>query len=491
MQIDIQRNGEVSLSKQIYQSIVDRIRSGLLQEEMQLPSVRDLSKQLGVSLVTVVKAYQQLEQEGFITSVQGKGTFIKAKKSDEVYKEEIHSYDWQLSVQDYLPRSQFARFHMVPEKIHLSSSMIDPGLLPNRFLEQEIHKMLADNPRILSQYGEIQGDEQLRKAMYEYLKGFGVPTTPENILVTSGSQQGIDLVARTFVGPGDVVVLEAPTYPGAIDVFRGRGAAILTVPVDKNGMRVDILQNLCDKHKPKIIYTIPTFHNPTGVVMTSKRRRQILDIAQSIQCLIIEDDPCSEIYFDKKPPASIKSMDQNGHVIYLKGLSKTLAPGCRIGILAATGSIFNRLLAAKANTDLGSPLLTQKSILSFINSKRMMDHLKKLRTALRIRRDLVLELLSEHAPDGVSWVIPKGGLNLWLSLPTWIDSNHLLLEAKKQHLTFLPGSACYPVEQENHHLRLSYSYMNEQLLHQGVTTLCNILQSYIKSKIRQDSTPYF
>lgn len=492
MQIDIQRNVEISLSKQIYQSIIDRIRSGLLQEGVQLPSVRDLSKQLGVSLVTVVKAYQELEKEGFITSIQGRGTFVKVKKSEEVdKKEETLSYDWQLSVQDYLPRSQFARFHLVPEKIHLSSSMIDPGLLPNRFLEQEIHKMLSNNPRILSQYGEIQGDAELRNAMHEYLKGFEVLTTPENILVTSGSQQGIDLVARTFVGPGDVVVMEAPTYPGAIDVFRGRGATILTVPVDKDGMRVDILQNLCDKHKPKIIYTIPTFHNPTGSVMTLKRRRQLLDIAQSIQSIIIEDDPCSEIYFDKKPPASIKSMDHHGHVIYLKGLSKTLAPGCRIGIVAATGSIFNRLLAAKANTDLGSPLLTQKSILPFINSKRMLDHLKKLRTALRIRRDLVLELLSQHSPDGVSWVIPQGGLNLWISLPSWLDSNHVLLEAKKQQLTFLPGSACFLVEQENNHLRVSYSYMNELLLHQGITILCNILHSEISSKKASGSSPYF
>ncbi|MEY2193163.1 PLP-dependent aminotransferase family protein [Neobacillus sp. BF23-41] len=492
MQIEIQRNADVSLSKQIYQSIVDRIRSGLLQEGLQLPSVRILSKQLGVSLVTAVKAYQQLEQDGFITSVQGKGTFVKVKRiAVEERKEEIFSFDWQLSVQDYLPRSQFGRFHLVPEKINLSSSMVDPGLLPNRYLEREIHQMLSENPRILSQYGEIQGDTHLRKEMVEYLKSSGVPSTPENILVTSGSQQGIDLVARTFVGPGDVVVMEAPTYPGAIDVFRGRGATILTVPVDKDGMRVDILQNLCDKHKPKIIYTIPTFHNPTGAVMTSKRRRQILDIAQSIQSLIIEDDPCNEIYFGKKPPAPIKSIDHNGHVIYLRGLSKTLAPGCRIGILSASGSVFNRLLAAKANTDLGSPLLTQKSILPFINSKRMMDHYKKLRIALRIRRDLVLELLSQHMPDGVSWVIPEGGLNLWISLPSWLDSNHVLIEAKKQQLTFLPGSACYPVEQENHHLRVSYSYMNEQLLHQGVTTLCNILHSQITSKTVHDCSPYF
>lgn len=492
MHIEIQRNADISLTKQIYHSILDHIRSDLLEDDLQLPSVRELSKQLGVSLVTVVKAYQKLEHDGFITSVQGKGTFIRKTKIEEaVKKERTISYDWQLSVQDYLPRSQFARFHQVPERIHLSSNMIDPGLLPNRYLEQEIHKMLSNNPRVLSQYGEIQGDKELRQAMYEYLKRMDVPTTPENILVTSGSQQGIDLIARTFVGPGDVVVMEAPTYPGAIDVFRGRGATILTVPVDSDGMRVDLLQNLCDKYNPKIIYTVPTFHNPTGAVMPTKRRRQILEIAQSTQCLVIEDDPCSEIYFDKKPPTSMKSLDQYGHVIYLKGLSKTLAPGCRIGILAASGSIFKRLLAAKANTDLGSPLLTQKAITPFITSKRMMDHLKKLRTALKIRRDLVLEILENHSPEEVSWFVPKGGLNVWLTLPTWISTDHLLLEAKKEQITFLPGSACYPTEQEKHHLRLCFSYMNEQQLTQGVTTLCNLLQSGIDLKINQDSSPHF
>ncbi|MGE7907929.1 PLP-dependent aminotransferase family protein [Peribacillus sp. NPDC094092] len=492
MHIEIQRNADISITKQIYHSILDHIRSNLLEENLQLPSVRELSKQLGVSLVTVVKAYQKLEQEGFITSVQGKGTFIRKTKMEETErKERTSSYDWQLSVQDYLPRSQFARFHQVPEKIHLSSSMIDPGLLPNRYLEQEIHRMLSENPKVLSQYGEIQGDKALRQAMVEYLQRMDLTTSPDNILVTSGSQQGIDLIARTFVGPGDVVVMEAPTYPGAIDVFRGRSATILTVPVDSDGMRVDLLQNLCDKYKPKIIYTVPTFHNPTGAIMPTKRRRQILEIAKNTQCIVIEDDPCSEIYFERKPPASMKSLDKDGHVIYLKGLSKVLAPGCRIGILAASGSIFKRLLAAKANTDLGSPLLTQKAIIPFITSKRMIDHLKKLRTALKIRRDLVLEILSQHSPEEVSWFIPKGGLNVWLTLPSWLNTDHLLLEAKKEQITFLPGSACYPTDQENHHLRISFSYMNEQQLEQGVKTICNILQLAIDSKIKQDSSPYF
>lgn len=491
VQIDIQRNKGESLSKQIYQSIVDRIRSGLLEEGSKLPSVRSLSKQLEVSLVTAVKAYKQLEQDGFATSIQGKGTFVKAKISEKKKVEAIPSYDWQLSLQDYLPRSQFARYHIAPQKVHLSSSMIDPKLLPNRYFEHEVQQVLSENPELLSIYGNVQGDNQLRSEMSAYLKRSGVTSTPENILVTSGLQQSIDLIARTFVGPGDVVVMEAPTYPGAIDIFRGRGATILTVPVDKDGMRIDILQNVCEKHKPKVIFTIPTFHNPTGFVMSLKRRKQLLDIAGSIHSIIVEDDPCSEIYFEKKPPVTLKSMDQFGNVIYLRGLSKTIAPSCRIGILTASGSIFNRLLAAKANADLGSPLLTQKAILPLINSKRMIDHSKKLRTALKIRRDLALDLLTSLSPEGVSWTIPEGGLNLWISLPSWIDSHLLLSEAKKQQITFLPGSACYPVGQENNHLRISYSYINEELLKHGITTLCNIFHAAISSQKTSENRPNF
>lgn len=491
MNIEIQRNADISLSKQIYLSIIDHIRSGLLEEGTQLPSVRDLSKQLGVSLMTTVKAYQKLEEEGFVTSIQGKGTFINAEYKESVRDAHTGSLDWQLSVQDYLPRSQVAQFHHVPEKINLSSSIIDPGLLPNQYLEREVNRIFSENPKIMSQYGEVQGDAALRTEMCNYLQKIDVPTTPENILVTNGSQQGIDLIARTFIGPGDVVIMEAPTYPGAIDVFRGRGALILTVPVDEEGMRVDILQSLCDKYKPKIIYTIPTFHNPTGVVMSVKRRKEILHIAQSFQSLIIEDDPHSEIYFNRKPPSSLKSMDECGHVIYIKGLSKTLSPSCRIGVLTASGSIFNRLLAAKANADLGSPLITQKVILPFIQSRRMNDHLKKLRTALKIRRDLVVDLLSDYAPPDTSWKVPEGGLNLWIMLPSWVNSNRLLIEAKKRKVTLLPGFACFPTEHENNHIRISYSYMNEPLLREGIITLCDILHSNNSLKENYNHSLYF
>lgn len=357
--ITINKNEAIPLSKQIYMSFVDKIRSGLLIGGTKLPTVRQLSKDLEVSLVTVMKAYKQLEEDGFLEMSKGKGTYVKAQQQPESLPAGS-DLDWQLSIPDYLHRSQYARFQDSDASYHFSSSMIDPALFPNQYMDQLIAQVFMQNPRILSQYGGIQGDLALREKMVQNLQKSKINTAPENLLITSGSQQGIDLVARTFIGPGDVVIMEAPTYPGAIDVFRSRGATILTVPIDQDGMQVDMLHGLCEKHKPKLIYTTPTFHNPTGTIMPLQRRKVLLDIAESHHCLITEDDPFSDIYFDRKPPLPIKSMDKTGHVIYLKGLSKTIAPGCRIGLIAASGSIFKRLYAAKANMDLGSPLLPQR-----------------------------------------------------------------------------------------------------------------------------------
>ncbi|APB77320.1 MocR-like pyridoxine biosynthesis transcription factor PdxR [Paenibacillus polymyxa] len=493
MHIYIQRNNGISITRQIVLAVIDQILSGFLQEGEKLPSVRVLSKQLNVSLLTVVKAYRELEQQNFLYSVQGSGTFVRKKNNDieTACIEEPLTQDWQLSVPDYLPRSQLAQFHHVPQKIHLASSMVDPELLPNRHLKTAFEHLIQEDGTFLSRYGHTQGDQQLRLAMQQYLNGLGVYTQIENLLVTNGSQQGIDLIARTFVGPGDVVILEAPTYPGAIDIFRNRGVTILTVPLDQEGMRLDILQQLFDKHHPKLIYTIPNFHNPTGVLMSHKRRRKLLEMAQNTQTLIIEDDPWAEIYYDQHPPAPIKSMDEYGHVIYLKGLSKILAPGCRIGVLSASGSIFKRVLAAKANADLGTPLVTQKILLPFLEPSIVESHMQNLRTTLKIRRDLALEILSERCPKEVSWMVPQGGLNLWLSLPEWVQSHLVLAEANKKGISFLPGSSCFSVEHENHHIRLSFSFVSQELLREGITTLCEILAGIILSRKNSHSSPYF
>jgi DNA-binding transcriptional MocR family regulator len=489
MQIEVNRQLPVPLARQIYQAVVDRIQSNLLEEGTRLPSVRILSKQIGVSLMTVVQAYNELEQDGFIERIQGKGTFVQKNKEGGTTDRQESPYDWQLSVPDYLPRAQFSRYYQLSARFEFFSSTIDPGLLPNRYLEKEIQRILSQEPRILSTYGDVQGDPVLRTELAGYLRESKISTTSDEILVTNGTQQGIDLVARTFVGPGDIVFTEAPTYPAAIDVFRWRGATILPVPVDEHGMRVDMLAALCEKYKPKLIYTMPTFQNPTGTVMSAQRRRQLLDIAYETQCLVLEDDPWSEIHFGKQPPPSLKSMDSLGHVIYLKGLSKILAPGCRVGVLAASGTVFHRLVAAKGNTDLGSPMLTQKAVLPLLHSDRMRNHVKKLRIALQLRRDLMIDLLSVHMPKDVNWLIPQGGVNLWLALPMQIDTEDFLGYARNYQITFLPGAACYPIESKHHFLRLSFSYLNEKEIEEGIKELGKATQSFIKATAAYRKAP--
>jgi DNA-binding transcriptional MocR family regulator len=484
LKIELKRNAGIPIVQQIYENIADRIRSGSIQEEERLPSVRSLAKQLGVSFLTIVRAYDLLDKNGLIVRIQGKGTFVKASSPKSHKKsEERNSFHWQLSILDYLPRAQFSTHYNSSENsIQFSLAAISPSLLPNRYLEKEIHSILEKDPTTLSKYGPVQGDAELRQAMSNYLKKQKINISKQDILVTNGTQQGIDLVARTFIGPGDVVITEAPTYPAALDIFRSRGANIVPVPIDNDdGMRMDILLRVCETYKPKLIYTIPNFHNPTGTVLSQDRREKLLALAQEYQILILEDDPWSEIYFDEKPPFPIKSLDTNGYVIYLKGLSKTLIPGCRIGLLTANGTVFSRLVASKANADLGSPLLTQKAIFPLFHSKRMDDHMKKLRFALKLRRDLVTDLLKRNIPAEVVWTEPKGGLNIWISIPQGLDTNHLLMECQKKNIYFLPGSACFPGEPETNHLRLSFSYLQENVLETGVIEFCETVKKFLTS----------
>ncbi|KMY52639.1 GntR family transcriptional regulator [Bacillus sp. FJAT-27231] len=483
MKINLNRQSDQSLIHQIANILAEKIRSGVVEEDSQLPSIRNFSKENQVSFVTVSKAYTLLEKNGYIRLEHGKGAFVRRKEQRKrIEKRTSENVDWQLAIPDYIQRSQYM-LNLGPENaIKLSSAIINPGLLPSAYLTKEINQVLQDDPQIVARYGPIQGDAEVREAIKKYLQRYGeLKTTSSEIIITSGVQQGIDLVARTFIGPGDIVITEAPTYTAALDVFRNRGAHIIPIPVDGEGMQTDILASLCLTKKPKVVYTIPTFHNPTGTVLSKKRRMDLVELAQSNGFLIVEDDSWNEIYFDHNPPPpTIKSLDTSGHVIYLKGFSKALAPSCRIGAMVSNGTIHQRLLTSKSCTDLGNPLLTQKALIPFLSSIRMNTHLEKLRIALEIRRDQTIALLEKYAPEGVTWIKPKGGLNIWVSLPGNSNTDELLLKAQQSNLSFLPSSACYPNEPQYNHLRISYSYLENQQLEQGVIELCKVIELYLQ-----------
>ncbi|GAB6110078.1 MocR-like pyridoxine biosynthesis transcription factor PdxR [Fusibacter bizertensis] len=487
IKIDLHRNNTVSLSKQIYQSIADRISSGLLAKGARLPSVRSLSKTLNVSMVTVSKAYAMLADDHIISTIQGKGTYVQSDKltNRKDHDTDLTSFNWQLYIPDHLPRAQFWWQNIslaATSQLWLSASSVHPSLLPEHLISKHISSFILKTPGILSEYGPVQGDLEFRSAVADYLISNGISISKNEIIITNGSQQAINLVARTFIGAGDIVVMEAPTYTAAIDVFRWQGATILSVPVDKDGMRIDLLLRLCNTYSPKLIYTIPTYHNPTGTVMSMQRRKELIEIAKEFNCLIVEDDPWREISFEKNPLPPLKSMDTDGHIIYIKGFSKFLSPGCRIGTLAASGTILNRLIAAKSNSDLGSPLLTQKALLPFVQWDFMKKHLKNMNHILYNRRNLILKLLKKYMPATVEWNSPMGGPNIWLTLPSWLSAESLVFEAQNDNIAFLTGSTCYSSEPEFNHIRLSFSSLDQEQLENGIITLSKIVSSFIDKK---------
>ncbi len=303
-------------------------------------------------------------------------------------------------------------------------------------------------------------------------------TDPSRLLITSGAQQGIDLIAQTLLKPGDIVLVESPCYSAALDIFINKGAQIIPISLDHHGVRSDLIDDICQSKNPVLLYTNPTFQNPTGTVMSKERRRELIELAELYKFFIIEDDSFGEIYFwGATVPPPIKNFDTNGHVLYIKGFSKTLAPGLRIAALIADGPIFEWLYAVKGSMDIGSPLLTQKALLPFLRAERMKNHLEKLRTALQMRRDLTIDILSPLKE--LNFEIPNGGFNLWITLPDSIDPFTLLQKANEVDVSFLPGTACLlNPEINNHQLRISYSMLNEKDMLIGLERLHNTIRNY-------------
>ncbi|ACK91566.1 PLP-dependent aminotransferase family protein [Bacillus cereus] len=475
MKIVLRKESNIPYYKQIYMQIVERIQSGMLSHGDSLPSLRSMAEDLQINLLTVRKAYKHLEKKEYIRIEQGKGAYIhKHVKKDS---KQI-PYKWQQTKTINVMRSQYA-MNQHRKYYDFSQAILYPRLLPNPFLADEMHKILNKDKMILATYGPVQGDYELRVEIANYLNEHQkLVTDPSQLLITSGAQQGIDLIAQTLLKPGDIVLVESPCYSAALDIFINKGAQIIPVSLDNHGVRSDLIDDICQSKNPVLLYTNPTFQNPTGTVMSKERRMELIELAELYEFFIIEDDSFGEIYFeDAIVPPPIKNFDTNGHVLYIKGFSKTLAPGLRIASLIADGPIFAWLYAVKGSMDIGSPLLTQKALLPFLRAERMKHHLEKLRTALQIRRDITIDMLSPLKE--IQFEIPDGGFNLWITLPNSIDPFTLLQKANEVDVSFLPGTACLLHNDiNNNQFRISYSMLNEKDMLIGLEKLHDTIRKF-------------
>ncbi|WP_460173245.1 aminotransferase-like domain-containing protein [Vulcanisaeta sp. JCM 14467] len=371
--------------------------------------------------------------------------------------------------------------------ISFGGGMPDPSSFPAKEIIEITRDILTTKAEKALQYGTTGGILELKEELIKFMGKVGIKVDgPENIIITVGSQEALDMIGRLFINPGDCVITESPTYLAALQAFRIYGPRIVGIPMDEEGIRVDVLEDtvrklINDGGKPKFIYVIPTGQNPTGITMNMERRKELLDIASRYDLLIIEDDPYGYIYFgDGEPPARLKAMDGEGRVIYLSTFSKIAAPGLRLGWVAASKEAIRWFELAKQSIDLHTSTLNQYIAAELLRKGIIEKNIPRIKEIYRTKRDLMLQALSEYMPEGVTWTKPSAGMFIWLTTPEKIDTTAMLeIAIKKYGVAYVPGKSFYPNEDRHNDMRLNFTYPTPEQIFEGIKRLAMAIKEVI------------
>ena len=384
-----------------------------------------------------------------------------------------------------------------PEIISFAGGLPAPEMFPVEAFEAASSRVLRQHGSQALQYSTTEGYLPLRELIVEKMGRYGIEASVDNVLITSGSQQALDLIGKLLINPGDLILTEQPTYLGALQAWRAYQAEFTTVPIDDDGLRVDKLEEaLCGG--PKFMYVLPNFQNPGGVTLSYERRLALIDIADHYGVPIIEDDPYGELRFEREhlPPLVVLDADKlngrqytthdephsyfKGNVIYMSTFSKTLAPGLRLGWIVAPASVIQHCVMAKQGMDLHTSSFVQMVAYEVAKDGFLTEHVRQIRQVYRERRDIMLAAMAESFPPGVRWTQPKGGLFLWVTLPEELESTAVLQEAIAHNVAFVPGATFYPDSDQQHNsFRLNFSNASPEQIWEGIGRLGRVLEKVL------------
>ncbi|WP_283581170.1 PLP-dependent aminotransferase family protein [Limosilactobacillus reuteri] len=360
-----------------------------------------------------------------------------------------------------------------PKIISFAGGLPAPELFPVKEMKATVDKVFEEHGQEAMQYGAAKGVTALREVIQQHVKEKeNVDSELDNVLVTTGSEQALDLVGKAFVDPGDTVLVEQPTYLCALDVFRSYGANFASVEMDEDGMKMDALEEALKANpNTKLIYTVPNFQNPTGRTMTEERRKQLAELAEKYDVYVLEDNPYGEIRFAGQHVPAVKSFDKSGHVLYMSTFSKTLAPGFRLGWLVADEDVVNKLTVLKQSADLHTDNLAQFAVAQFFADNDVDAHVKEISDLYGKRKDLMLEGIKKYFPEGVKYTNPEGGMFLWVEVPGVDDTVELFKECLEHDVAFVPGDPFFAGKAQPGAFRLNYSNMKEDQIEVGLKRL--------------------
>ena len=371
--------------------------------------------------------------------------------------------------------------------ISLAGGLPAPETFPVEQIKAITQDVLTNHADKALQYGTTKGFTPLRLALARWMeRRYGIPTSKVEIMMVAGSQQALDLIGRVFINPGDLVVVEGPTYLAALQAFKYYDPEFISIPMDHDGMRVDLLEEKLRElkaqgKKVKFVYTVSTFQNPMGVTMSVDRRKRLVELADEYDFLIVEDSPYTELRYSGDPVPPVKHFDDTGRVIYLGTFSKILAPGFRLGWIAAQPQFIRKMEIAKQSIDLCANTLAQVIAWKYVENGYLDEHIPRIIEFYKPRRDAMLEALEEYMPEGVEWTRPDGGMFIWLTLPEGIDTKMMLEKAVAKGVAYVPGEAFFAHRDVKNTMRLNFTYVPEETIREGVRRLAEVIEEEIKA----------
>jgi 2-aminoadipate transaminase len=383
-----------------------------------------------------------------------------------------------------------------PEVISLAGGLPDTSTFPAATFAADMTRIAQTSAAEALQYGPTEGFAETVDCIVQVMGAEGMLPDHDDVIVTTGGQQAIDLVSKVLVDPGDVVICEAPTYPGAVPVFCSYEAEVLQIECDHDGMRIEELEATLERldgegRRPKFVYSVPTFQNPAGVTMSLPRRRRLVELARSREMLVVEDSPYGLLRFSGEPLPPLYQLDGGDYVIYIGTFSKILSPGIRLGWAVAPPPVMEKIVLGKQAADLCTSTLTQYFVREYFAEGRWREYVESLVEIYRRRRDTMLAALDEHFPPEATWTHPEGGLFIWATLPDYVDTGDLLARALREDVAFVPGQAAYVDERGRNSMRLNFSGSDEAEIEEGVRRIGKVIAQQVElySTLTQEHPP--
>lgn len=375
---------------------------------------------------------------------------------------------------------EFFKLTEQPDVMSFAGGFPSPDFFPMEKVNEVMRELIDEEGKCALQYGPTEGNLELRQYLAEKMTREGIPSAADNILITNGSQQGMDLLSKVFLNPGDVVIVEEPGYVGGLGAIHNYQGDRVSIPLDAEGIRTDLLASRLRKLKmegrsPKFAYLVPNFQNPTGISMSLQRRKKVLELAREYGFIIIEDNPYGEIRYEGQQIQSIKSMDTEGRVVYLGSFSKTFIPGIRVGWVAAEASLIQKIACAKQATDLCSNSLGQRMACRFAATGYIELHVASLISRYKAKRDLMLSCMERHFPEGVTWTRPEGGFFIWVTLPEGMSAREILLKAIERKVAYVDGAGFFVNGNGKNTARFAFSEASPEKIKRGIALLGEVM----------------